>query len=306
MTELLQFFEKIERDMPDNCLALFFSHRNIRKGIYISHQPVVGNDVQHAIIKTIIPYIKQQLSQNTSTSYNPMGVLDGYIEKMDKAMISATDTFFDSIAEDRVYRDLSTLKVDQIGFYCTKIQYNEETVYVFRQFQKLKKLRNGFFSQIFDAELRVIENDIIGIDQISDIIIFEGNLYLLNHIALERVFNYRDEFHRKTDEAIQVIGEKDIITNLELFSTDCLNDVRIMKRFTALMSNGRLPLFFEHYDRVPGIVARLRLDIDFDEQGKLQYRDKSQLFHIVNLFSDAYFQSLLADRTGVALVEGDI
>ncbi len=68
MTELLQFFEKIERDMPDNCLALFFSHRNIRKGIYISHQPVVGNDVQHAIIKTIIPYIKQQLSQNTSTS----------------------------------------------------------------------------------------------------------------------------------------------------------------------------------------------------------------------------------------------
>ena len=154
--------------------------------------------------------------------------------------------------------------------------------------------------------MRVIENDIIGIDQISDIIIFEGNLYLLNHIALERVFNYRDEFHRKTDEAIQVIGEKDIITNLEQFSTDCLNDVRIMKRFTALMSNGRLPLFFEHYDRVPGIVARLRLDIDFDEQGKLQYRDKSQLFHIVNLFSDAYFQSLLADRTGVALVEGDI
>ena len=305
MTELLQFFEKTERDMPDNCLALYFSHRN-RKGIYISHQPVVSNDVQHAIIKTIIPYIKQQLSQNTSTSYNPMGVLDGYIEKMDKAMISATDTFFDSIAEDRVYRDLSTLKVDQIGFSCTKIQYDEEVVYVFRQFQKLKKLRNGFFSQIFDAELRVIENDIIGIDQISDIIIFEGNLYLLNHIALERVFNYRDEFQRKTYEAIQAIREKDLITNWEQFSTDCLNDVRIMKRFTTLMSNGRLPLFFEHYDRVPGIVARLRLDIDFDGQGKLQYREKSQLFNIVNLFSDAYFQSLLADRTGVALVEGDI
>ena len=55
----------------------------------------------------------------------------------------------------------------------------------------------------------------------------------------------------------------------------------------------RLPLFFDNYDKVEGIVKDLGLDIEFDENGKLIYREKSQLYHIVNLMSDAYFKSLL-------------
>jgi hypothetical protein len=36
------------------------------------------------------------------------------------------------------------------------------------------------------------------------------------------------------------------------------------------------------------------------------YREKSQLFHIINLLSDSYFKTLLAERTGVAKMEEDI
>ncbi len=68
--------------------------------------------------------------------------------------------------------------------------------------------------------------------------------------------------------------------NVEQFSDDCQRDVRIMKRFTDMMSKDRLPLFFEHYDRVPEIVKALNLDLEFDEEGKIIYREKSQLFHI--------------------------
>ena len=73
------------------------------------------------------------------------------------------------------------------------------------------------------------------------------------------------------------------------------------------MTQGRLPLFFENFDRVPGIVSELGLDIEFDkEENKLVYREKSQLFHIINLMSDAYFRSLLLDRTGLAIIEESI
>lgn len=96
------------------------------------------------------------------------------------------------------------------------------------------------------------------------------------------------------------------ISNIEQFADDCRNDIRIMKRFTNIMTKERLPLFFDNYDRVPEIVAELELDLDFDEDGKIIYKERSQLFHIINLLSDAYFKSLLAQRTGVAKIEGEI
>lgn len=302
---LKKFINNIEKEKPTNFLKLFFSYRNNRTGNYISFQPVISNDVQHEIFNAIVPYIKQQLSNNHPADYSPMGVLDGYFEIMDTQEVVGANKFFESVSRELLLRDLSEMKPEKIGFYCIEIKHNEKAAYIFRQFQKMKKLRNGFFCQLFDSQLRIVEN-ILGFDQLSDIIIFENDLFLLNHIALERIFYYRDEIQKKADEAIREIKNKNIIVNVDSFSTDCLNDVRIMKRFTSLMTSGRLPLFFEHYSDVPGIVKQLDLDIQFDGENKLIYREKSQLFHIVNLLSDAYFESLLAKRTGIALVEGEI
>jgi hypothetical protein len=72
------------------------------------------------------------------------------------------------------------------------------------------------------------------------------------------------------------------------------------------MTKGRLPLFFDNYDKVPGIVTELELDIDFDDEDRLVYREKSQLFHIINLLSDSYFKTLIAERTGVSKIEEEL
>ena len=99
----------------------------------------------------------------------------------------------------------------------------------------------------------------------------------------------------------------DALHNIPIFfAEDCKNDVRIMKRFTNIMTKERLPLFFDNYERVPEIVTELEIDIDFDENGKMIYRERSQLFHIINLLSDSYFKSLIAHRTGIAKVEEEM
>ena len=155
-------------------------------------------------------------------------------------------------------------------------------------------------------ELRELNSDFLGIDELTDMVLMDDTLLILNHISLERIFNYRDKFQEMTNQAIGRIVVEGRMANVEQFSEDCLNDVRIMKRFTDIMSKDRLPLFFDNYDRVPDIVKALELDIEFDNEGKMIYRDKSQLFHIIHLMSDAYFQSLLSARYGVAEMEGTI
>ena len=309
MQQLKEFIENIRSQELNNCTSIFFSRKVSTNGDtkYITNQPTVANEVQRDILDTIFPYIEEQLNSNLIVlQYNPIGVLDNEIEKISSSEIPMFSKFIDSIDPQNIYREMDSLKIDKIGFYCIKIECDSKTLYIFRQFQKLKKLRSGILTRIIDDTLNVIDNDFLGIDEYTDMIAFENSLFLLNHISLERIFNYRDEFLRKTNEALGEILSKNVLLNIEHFTYDCCSDIRIMKRFTNIMTKERLPMFFDNYDKVPEIVAELGLDIDFDEQGKLIYRERSQLFHIVNLLSDSYFKSLLANRTGIAMIEGEV
>ena len=85
----------------------------------------------------------------------------------------------------------------------------------------------------------------------------DKTMYILNHIGLERIFNYKDVFLNNTNIALTEIANRNVILNFDQFTDDCKKDIRIMKRFTNIMANGRLPLFFENYDKVPRIVEEL-------------------------------------------------
>lgn len=301
---IMGLIEKIDCDQPDNCLKLFFSRRTASK--YLSHNPSVSNGLQKEIIKTVFPDLKAQMNENALVQYNPIGVADREIENMLTTQIPLVNEFLESISDDKVYKDMNNLRIDKVGFYCIQLSVDGKDIYLFRQFQKLRKLRKGFLAQIVNNELLALENSFLGIDEAIDILLYEGEIYIFNHISLKRIFEYRDEFLQKTNEALGEILNKNVIANIEQFAEDCYRDIRITKRFTNIMTKGRLPLFFDNYDKVPEIVQDLAIDIDFDEDGKMIYREKSQLFHIINLLSDAYFRSLLANRPGIAKLEEEL
>ncbi|WP_196599084.1 Kiwa anti-phage protein KwaB-like domain-containing protein [Pectinatus frisingensis] len=308
MEQLKEFIATVKSHTPNNCTRIFFSRKVSSNGNtkYVTHQPTVSNEVQLVILNTVFPYIEAQLEKDSIVAYNPIGVLDGELEKISITQIPMFSEFIDSIDTQNLYREMDSLKIDKIGFYCIEVNVDGSPLYIFRKFQKLKKLRSGILTRIANNALNVIENDFLGIDEFTDMIAFGDDLFLLNHISLERIFDYRDEFLRKTNEALGEILSKDVLVNIEQFTEDCCSDIRIMKRFTTIMTKDRLPMFFDNYDKVPEIVSELGLDIDFNEQGKLIYRERCQLFHIVNLLSDSYFKSLLANRTGVAMIEGEV
>jgi len=298
------FIQNYEQERPENSGKIYFSRRMSSK--YSTHLPAVSNAVQQGIAETVLPYTKGQLDMNAIVEYNPVGVADGDIEQMKFEVVPRIQEFFDSISDENIYKDMGALKIDKIKFYCIVLSVGGKELYLFRQFQKLTKLRKGYMTQIVNDELVAMETDFLGIDEAVDIVAFDNEIYILNHISLERIFEYKDEFLKKTNEALGEILSQNVISNIEQFADDCCRDVRITKRFTNIMTKGRLPLFFENYDKVPEIVIELTLDIDFDEDGRLIYREKSQLFHIINLLSDSYFRSLLANRTGIAKMEEEL
>lgn len=303
--ELQELIRAINQNKPTNILTVFFVKKPSASKMQ-SFQPQVSKEVQQDIIQLVFPYIEKQLESSTLVEYDPAGVMDGEVEYLDKNSIEQIGTFLDSINDENVFKEMSQLDIKKINFYCFKISYNGKTIYMFRQFSKMKKLRSGYVARFFQNELRAMDGDFLGIDETTDMILADDEIIVFNHISLERIFNYRDQYLNKTHEAMGQILQQGVISNLEQFNEDCCRDVRIMKRFTNIMTKGRLPLFFENYEKVPDIVKDLGLDITFDDDGKIEYKDKTQLYHIVTLMSDSYFESLIAKRKGIAKLEEDL
>lgn len=299
--EIISFLDKVRTERPDNVMTMFFVQKPSRER-FVSFKPQISSELQKKILDMILPLAIKSL-QLTVVPYNPIGVADEENELLPPSQVDSVDKFLESIKQENLFTDMSELKISRISFYSIQITYQGSTVYLFRQFSKMSKLRKGLISQLVNNELKEMDTDFLGIDELCDMVMHDDVLLILNHISLERIFNYRDEYLKITNAAIGEIVNQGIMENVEQFSDDCQRDVRIMKRFTDMMSKDRLPLFFEHYDRVPEIVNALNLDLEFDEEGKIIYREKSQLFHIINLMSDAYFKSLLAERIGVVKTE---
>lgn len=302
--DAIEILHSVQDNSPDNAVRIFFCEKRASDK-YRTFMPQVSDELQKRILSLVLPPLIKSLELPV-VQYNPVGVLDEENELIIPSHVSSVETFLDSLKPDNVITEMNLIKIPKINFYCIEVSYQGKAVFLFRQFTKMSRLRKGILSQLVNDELKELDSEFLGIDELTDMVLMDDVLLIINHISLERVFNYRDKFQEMTNQAIGRIVVEGKMANVEQFSEDCLNDVRIMKRFTDLMSKDRLPLFFDNYDRVPDIVNALELDIEFDDEGKMIYRDKSQLFHIIHLMSDAYFQSLLAARYGVAEMEGTI
>ena len=301
---VIEMLRSVQEKSPDNALRVFFSEKRTTEK-YRTFMPQASNELQKKMLSLVLTPLIKALELPV-VEYNPVGVLDEENELIVPTQVACVGAFKESLIPENLVTEMNLIKISKISFYCLEVTYQEKKVYIFRQFTKMKRLRKGILSQLVNDELRELNSDFLGIDELTDMVLMDDTLLILNHISLERIFNYRDKFQEMTNQAIGRIVVEGRMANVEQFSEDCLNDVRIMKRFTDIMSKDRLPLFFDNYDRVPDIVKALELDIEFDDEGKMIYRDKSQLFHIIHLMSDAYFQSLLSARYGVAEMEGTI
>lgn len=293
------------KDLSDDSEAAI-SVKFMVKNKKIVNEPQMAWELKQNILKMQIPYIEKELEKNALVNYNPLGCMDNEIELVDLKDIIPANCDEDEEINFLTVANEKRFNWGNIDYYVVRVAKDGEEIKLYRQFPKLKRLRKGVLLHFLMDELVQMESDFIGLDENVDILEWRGKLVIFNHIALERIFDYRDIFQENTVKALTIIKDKDIFADVEMFEQDCLRNIRVMKRFTSIILNDRLNLFFENYDKVPEIVKQNNLKIDFDQNGKIVYKDKTELFRITNLMSDAYFKSLLLDRLGVAKLEGDV
>lgn len=268
---------------------------------YEVYEPIVRNPLRGDLKELYADVLQTRLFDLPQEEYNPTVGQDGHLSVATLDVAHVDDAIKKLESEENIHGDMNEMDLEDINFYCITFMKDEESVYIFRRFTKMKKIRRGISVFIEDNTLRKFDNNLfIGLDRDIDILVYQKEMLIVNRFALQTIFNLRDYFTDRATEALKRIGSGGVISNFDEFRDDCLNDRQASQRITKIINTpGRIEGFLEHANQLPNVIAEANLDIELNEEGQIVYtRDKQVRSQILYCIADAYYESLLLKRIG--------
>ncbi|WP_274307268.1 Kiwa anti-phage protein KwaB-like domain-containing protein [Solibacillus daqui] len=268
---------------------------------YEVYEPIVRNRLQRDLKELYVEVLQTRLFGLPQEEYNPNVGQDGYLSVAPLYVAHVDETIEKLESEENIHGDMNEMNLDDINFYCVTFTRNGESVYIFRRFTKMKKIRRGISTFIEDNTLRKFDNDLfIGLDRDIDILVYQGEMLIVNRFALQTIFNLQDYFTTRATEALDHIENGNVISNFEEFREDCLNDRQASKRITKIINTpGRIEGFLANANLLPNVIEEAALEIELNEDGQIIYtRNRQVRSEILFCIADAYYLSLLLNRIG--------
>ncbi|MED4546508.1 Kiwa anti-phage protein KwaB-like domain-containing protein, partial [Lysinibacillus sphaericus] len=171
----------------ENDIRLYFVRKKTN-GEYNSYSPNISEALHDTLFSIAFTSI---LSINglEQRPFNPIGSISGTIETYDTNQVQNFVQVLESLNEQVVSREqLLAEDIAKLNFYCLKITNSEEeSMYLFRRVTKFNKLTkgNGFMGRFIEGGFEKLEGNLLGMDDAIDIIVFNQEMFILNHISLE-------------------------------------------------------------------------------------------------------------------------
>lgn len=286
-------------------IDLFFTEKSVHG--YSSFQADInagagGRQVIENIKNLVSGTIQRINTEHFDTvQYNPTGVVDGTLEVTNHDYVESYNEIMDS------YNDVETENLeenaDNLTFYTLFFRVNDQEVKIMRRVSKFKRLSSkGVIATFTGNAINSIDSKMIGIDGAVDLIDYNDEILVINHISIERIFNMDNKFSETATTMLQQLSNNDKIGNFNTFEEDCLNDKRIQKTLTKMASE---EIDWEHcldrFENVVNIIDTFDLDIDYQRapQEQVNYDNKGQLMDFVRLIRDAYYKTMINEQIGV-------
>lgn len=268
---------------------------------YEVYEPTVEKPVREELKNLYTDVLNTRLFELPQEEYNPNVGQDGYLSVANLDVAHVGTTIEQLELEENIHGDMQEMNLEDINFYCVTLKYGDEYLYIFRRFTKMKKIRRGILGVLENNALRKVENDLfIGLDRDIDILVFRGEMLIMNRFSLQTIFDLQDYFIERATEALDQIQNGDVIFNFEEFREDCLSDRQASKRITKIINTpGRINGFLSNAHLLPIVVEEADLDIELNENSQIVYtRSRDVRSQILFCIADAYYRSMILERVG--------
>lgn len=302
MVTVTELQDWLQDAMAENDIRLYFVRKKAN-GEYNSYSPHISVGL-HDTLYSIAFNTILSISDLEQRPFNPIGSITGTIETYDTNQVRNFVQVIESLNEQVVSREpLLAEDISKLNFYCLKISNsNEESMYLFRRVTKFNKLTKGFgfMGRFIEGRFEKLEGNLLGMDDAIDIIVFNEEMFILNHVSLERIFSIHEQYSQNAEQALLKIEQSGKIENFDSFKEDCLNDNRITRTLTKVLdTQDALDNVFVNFQNVVEVIDLFQLPIDLIDDNKILYQEKSQLLDIIRLIKDSYYRTLINQREGV-------
>lgn len=274
-----------------------------KKNNYFSYAPNLSLDIAKDLAKHIVTQL-EKVSELIPVEFNPIqGCTDQEIEYSEIARIERIKDIIISIDETQ---ELDINHANDISFYCLTIYDEDDNAYrFFRRVAKFKKLsQEGMLFAIQGNTFNKLSSDILGIDGNVDVVIINQKVYIINRIAMERIFSMQSTYEEKAIIAMDIIGKTKKIANFSEFKKDCMGDSRFHKTLTRLLNDDvDIKDALEHTEEIQNVIETFDLNIELTkgESPQLIYKNKDDRMEILRIINDAYCRTCIRVRNVVKM-----
>lgn len=268
---------------------------------YTSYMPNISNAIKEDLVNLIRDNLENKKRLRPVT-FNPIrSCMDDEFEYCTTDYVGNFQEVKDSFQSPDVVD--TGLSPADLTFYCLKVcDENDTFCYNFyRRVTKFRRLESkGLLAYFSGNALNKIEQQMLGIDGFVDLICYENNIMIFNHIALERIFRLNEKFTTKATEALEILGKTNRISNFEQFENDCLADARYHKTLSRMLEEhpNISDVLVNNFSNVREVIDTFDLNIEISEGNPPQiiYEFKEQRMDILRIINDAYCRSIICDR----------
>lgn len=274
-----------------------------KRNNYFSYAPNLNLDVAKELAKHIVTQL-EKVSDLIPVEFNPIqGCTDQEIECSE---IDKIERIKDIIASIDTTQELDINHANDLSFYCLTIYDEDCNAYrFFRRVVKFKKLsQEGMLFAIQGNTFNKLSSDILGIDGNVDVVIINQKVYIINRIAMERIFSMQSSYENNANIAMDIIEKTKKIANFSEFKKDCIGDSRFHKTLTRLLNDDvDIKDALEHTEEIQDVIETFDLNIELTEGKSPQiiYRNKDDRMEILRIINDAYCRTCIRVRNVVKM-----
>lgn len=255
------------------------------------------------ITKEIEGIVKKNIIKIDSTlivPYNPIGSDDNTIEYCKVNKYKEVEMMYNKIIKSKP--GVGKLTPDIIDFYIYEFSEDNRTVRFIKRNRKMNILRKGFFGQVIGKEFKQIdESSLFMLDDKIDMIIFENEIFILNHISFERIFRLYNEFQERATKVLDDERLKKRIVHYNDLKEEILNNKNFVKRVSKLSYDSEGSMLFLNKDSIEKartVIEKFSLDIKINSKDQYVYDNKLQASEFIKLMQDAYYKTLIGENLG--------
>ncbi len=281
----------------NNSKELYFCEKN--KDVYEAVCPEVSTEIFEILIQNAIDSISKR-GQDEWIEYNPIGFREGTLEICDVDYVGNYDEVINSFDSQNI--EIDPEMIERFSFYCVSIGEEKKNVKIFRRLTKFKKISTQGFLGIFQGnQLNRIDSQILGIDGDIDLIVYNNEIMVLNHISLERIFKIEEQYEKKSKETMDCLRSTGKIENFDAFEEDCMNNLLTRRILTKMQNEDNdLSKCFDNFENIVKTIDMFDLSLNTNTSSKsIIYENKEQIKDILRLARDSYYRSLVQEKPGI-------